>query len=371
MLWSKRKAGEPSRADLTPGSYSGCRASDTDRALDTLGTLLKTYGRFAFDTEQAAEAIREQCDAWARRIVLGETRRQNGAEDDAGALVRDWPGLQRFFDDQRKHESDFVTRNLSRMRQSVLALARCLGASVGEDQESDARVERGLMALSRALVDGDVERITQAATSVIDTARESMEQRREREARQVVSLGQELRLLREELSEHCKAAASDELTGLFGRRAFEQQLEQLSCIGGLLEHRPWLIVMDVDALHNEPARQGEGWQDEVLQEVSKSISRTFLRKPDFLARCGGNQFAALLVDITEEQTVAACQRLLEGVRKLAVGPSRRKQGAACTLSVGIAQLRANETAARWAARANVALARAQEDGGDGYELSPG
>lgn len=365
MLWNKRKPGEPSRTDLaTPEKTSGCRAADTDRALDTLGTLLKTYGRLAFDTEQAAAEIRAQCDAWAQRIVLGEARRQNGTDGDAH--VRDWPGLQRFFDAQRKEETEYVSRSFGSLRQSVLSLARCLSGSVGEDQDSDARVERGLQGLSRALVNGDVARITDAASAVIETARDSITQRRQREARQIVALGQELRELRQELAEQCKLAAADEVTGLFVRAAFEQQLEQLASIGMLLEHRPWLLLVDVDLEKEEDANL----DPRVLCEVSKSVSRTFLRRQDFLARAGAKQIAVLLVDITEEQTVAACQRLLKDVRKLALPRSLRKRGSV-TVSVGIAQLRANEDASRWGARASVALARAQEDGGDGYELTPG
>lgn len=365
MLWNKRKPGEPSRIELaTPEKTSGCRAADTDRALDTLGTLLKTYGRLAFDTDQTATDIRGQCDAWAQRILLGEARRQNGTEVDAH--VRDWPGLQRFFDVQRKEESDYVSRSLGSLRQSVFSLARCLSGSVGEDQDSDARVERRLQRLSRALVDGDVADITDAASAVIETARDCITQRRQRESRQIVALGRELQLLRQELSEQCKLAAADEVTGLFVRAAFEQQLDQLASIGMLLEHRPWLILIDVDVESVQDTAQ----DPRVLCEVSKSVSRTFLRKQDFLARGGAKQVAVLLVDITEEQTVAACQRLLKDVRKLVLPRSLRKRGSV-TVSVGIAQLRANEDAPRWVERAGVALARAQEDGGDGYELSPG
>lgn len=369
MLWNKRKPGEPSRTDLVTSEKasektSGCREADTDRALDTLGTLLKTYGRLAFDTDQAATEIREQCDAWAQRIVLGERRRQNGTEGEA--QVRDWPGLQRFFDGQRKEEGEYVSRSLRSLRQSVFSLARCLSGTVGEDQDSDVRVERRLQVLSRALANGDVAGINDAASAVIETARDSIAQRRKREASQLVALGQELQQLRQELSEQCKLAASDEATGFFVRAALEQQLEQLTGIGMLLEQRPWLILIEVDVEAGEAAPPDA----RLLGEVSKSVSRTFLRKQDFIARSGAKQIAVLLVDITEEQTIAASQRLLKDVRKLTPPRSIWKRGSV-TVSVGIAQLRTNEAASRWTARAGVALARAQEDGGDGYELSPG
>src|SRR3954464_13206736 len=107
MLWNRRKPAESSRSDIAAADSSGIRTADADRALDAVGLLLKAYGRFAFDTEQAAVNIRQQCEHWAQRIVLGEGRRQSEAEG-GGGVLRDWPGLQRFFDDQRRQENEYV-----------------------------------------------------------------------------------------------------------------------------------------------------------------------------------------------------------------------------------------------------------------------
>src|SRR5207247_2266202 len=108
---------------------------------------------------------------------------------------------------------------------TVLALARSLGAGAGEDRESDARVERGLEALSQSLARGDMPGVSKAAATVIETARESMSQRRSREARHVAELGERLRALREDLSVGLKNAVVDEVTGLLGPAAYEQQLD--------------------------------------------------------------------------------------------------------------------------------------------------
>ncbi len=343
MLWNRRKPAEPSQSPVAAADQSGVRRADGDRALDAVGSLLKAYGRFAFDTEQAASSIREPCEHWARKIVLGETAQ------------RDWPGLNRFFDDQRRQESDFVTRTLGGLRGTVLALARCLGGSAGEDRESDADVERGLQTLSRALAKGDMPAVSKAATAVIETARESMSRRRSREARHIAELGERLRELREDLSGGLRNAVLDSVTGLLGQAAYEQQLEQLSALGSLLEQRPWLGVIEVGK-HDDAS----------LVEVSKVMSRTFLRKQDFLARSGTKEFAVLLADMTEEQVTTAFERLLAGMRKL--GESRRR-GELPSLSIGLASLRDNEEAASWRARAGVALDRAKQDGGDGYQIS--
>ena len=360
MLWSKRKTTDPFRGAVATPDSSGVRAADPDRALDALGTLLKAYGRLAFDTEQAAISIREQCEHWAQRIVLGEPRRQNDAE--GSSLLRDWPGLHRFFEDHRRAEGEYVTRTLGGLRGTVLLLARCLGGSAGEDRESDARVERGLESLSRSLARGDMPGVAKAADTLIETARESMSQRRSREARHVADLGERLRDLREDLSIGLKSSVVDEVTGLLGPAAYEQQLDQLCALGMLLEQRPWLAVIEV----GKSGSRSAAVDDAALREVCKVVSRTFLRKEDFLARSGAKELAVLVADMTEEQLVAAFDRLLVGMHKLAEG---RRRGEVQTVSIGLACSRLGEEAASWRQRADLALARAKQDGGDRYQIS--
>lgn len=359
MLWNRRKPTPPPvEAAAPPASErASVRLADPDRALDALGTLLKTYGRFAFDTERAAGEVREQCERWVQRIALGEPRQPDEERGAPSGPLRDWAGLHRFFDEQRRQESEFVARSLSGLRGTVLAMARFLGGGTGEDRDSDAHVELCLQALARALGTGDMAGVSQAATVVIDSAREAMGRRRSREARQLAELSERLRELREDLAEGLKNAVVDATTGLLGRAAYEQQLEQLCALGALLEQRPWLAVVEI-----RPGR-GTTLDDGALCEVSKVVTRTFLRKQDFVARSGSRELAILLADMTEEQLVAALERLLTGVRKL--GETRRH---APTVAIGVACCRASDEAESWRTRAEVALSRAREDGGDTYQL---
>jgi diguanylate cyclase (GGDEF)-like protein len=301
--------------------------------------------------------VREQCERWAQRIALGEPRQPDEERGGGAAPLRDWAGLHRFFDEQRRHESEFVGRSLSGLRGTVLAMARFLGGGAGEDRDSDAHVELCLQALSRALGTGDMPGVSRAAAVVIDSAREAMGRRRSREARQVAELSERLRELREDLAEGLKNAVVDATTGLLGRAAYEQQLEQLCALGALLEQRPWLAVVEI-----RPGR-GTSLDDASLCEVSKVVTRTFLRKQDFVARSGSRELAILIADMTEEQLAAALERLLAGVRKLS--DAHRY---APSVAIGVACCRASDEVESWRARADLALARAKEDGGDAYQL---
>jgi diguanylate cyclase (GGDEF)-like protein len=401
MLWNKRKATDPMRgvpAEPRPSSAQGQAASppgarppgsasradtpayrvpEADRALTAVGTLLTLYGRHAFDTEHTATTIRERCEEWAQRIVLGVLQRgdEAGAPSSSSQSLsgsRDWRGLERFFEQQRQLEGEFVQKSLGGLRDTVLSLARSLGGSIGEDREADALVEDRLSALSKAIGQGDVASITRAATSVIEASRKCMAQRRERESRHSQKLDKELRALRDSVADDGKG--NDELTGLYGRGPYEQQLDQLTAIGMLLEQPPWLLVIDVGAGKRDPnkreapkldPKKRRAVPDRTLREVSHCISRTFLRRQDFAARTGQNELCVLLVDMTRDEMAAAVERLLETVftrgREL---PNNEVP----VLNIGVVRLRANEDGERWRARADVGVERAREDGGDTYTI---
>src|SRR4051812_22476902 len=154
MLWNRSKPTEPSRPAVNPGNASGYRVAEPDRALTAIGTLLSLYGRFAFDAAEAASTLRERCDEWAQRLMLGEARRATDAAAGGGvaegAVSRDFRGVERFFEEVRKGEAAFVHEQLGGLRRMLLALARTLGNAVGEDREADAQVEQQLSALSHA-----------------------------------------------------------------------------------------------------------------------------------------------------------------------------------------------------------------------------
>jgi diguanylate cyclase (GGDEF)-like protein len=373
MLWNKRKPSDPSRAVPTVPQQSGYRVAEPDRALTTIGALLGAYGRFAFDAAESATVMRDRCEKWAQHVMLGEQQRsatQEGEGPPQLGLRRDFRGVERFFEEVRKRESEFVLDNLSGLRRAVIALGRSLSGSMGEDRDADAQLEERMTALSRALDQGNVSGITRSAASLIEASRSFIRQRRERDVRHVQKLDKELRALRECMSREHGYSGNDELTGFAGRAQYEQQLDQLSAIGMLLAEPPWLVVLEVSAGKSPAAnaRRERAVPDASLLEVSHSVSRTFLRRQDFAARTGPNELALLLVDMSRDELVAALERLLTAVRN----PGRDLPRAEHPwVSIGLVRLRLNEDAEHWRARANAALERTRQDGGDGYTVGTG
>ncbi len=373
MLWSKKKpnpAAAPAVSEAPPVAARPAPGAP-DKALDVLLTVIRLYGKHAFDTESAeAREVEAACNDWATRLSLGAAREagKDGAKKGSGAgAARDWPGLLAFLREHRQSESEYVVRSLSNFREAVLCFSACLTKTLGEERATDGAIERRLDLLSRAVEVNDTSLIRSEAKQVVDLVRQSTAQRRKREAEQVWELGERLRELRQELSEARKRAELDPLTQLSNRAAFDSNLQHLASLGELLGEPPWLLICDLDNFKIINDTYGHPAGDEVLRQVSHALSRTFLRKQDFVCRYGGEEFAALLLDTTPAQMKLLVDRLMSAVRSLDI-----KHGShliRVTLSVGLTQLARGDTPASWLERADTALYRAKDAGRDRYELA--
>src|SRR5690242_20215441 len=104
MFW-KRASGEHklerSETSALPGSGSSSLA---DQAIDTIASLLRSFGNDAFDTEEVpADQTRAECESWAQKITVGEGRREG---EERAEFRRDWGGLRRYFSAHRGKERD-------------------------------------------------------------------------------------------------------------------------------------------------------------------------------------------------------------------------------------------------------------------------
>lgn len=100
-----------------------------------------------------------------------------------------------------------------------------------------------------------------------------------------------------------KKAEHDPLTGLANRSAFESLRELLNSDTPLI-----LFLIDVDYFKGVNDTYGHQIGDQVLIKVAKALQKSF-RSQDFVMRIGGDEFAAILTNITLEQRSVLEQKL--------------------------------------------------------------
>ncbi len=338
-------------------------ASDFDRALDTVASLIKRYGEYAFDVEgREASQIREDCERWAAQLIGG-----GDGEAEGGVPKRDFGGLRRFFEEHRRTESAFVKTSLSALRSTIDTFARCVRTTVVDDRTADAAARGQLTELSEALSSNDIARIRTTATNLATTVSASIEKRHERHKAQIEALAEQLRNIRGELLQARERATMDALTRLYNRAAFDEHVTRISDLGLLLGTPPSLLMVDVDHFKRLNDNYGHPTGDEALRRVSECLLRTFLRKEDFVARYGGEEFAVVLMDASLADSRSMAERLRKAVRAMAI--EHRGSSFNMTISIGVASLVPGESAASWIERADKALYAAKNDGRDRVEVS--
>lgn len=112
-----------------------------------------------------------------------------------------------------------------------------------------------------------------------------------------------------------RAAATDALTGLLNRRAFDHRLEEELGRAQRYGHPLGLLVMDLRGFKRINDSLGHAKGDEALVRVAEVLERS-KRDGDVLFRWGGDEFAVLLSNTNLAGATAAAQRYaaaIEGV----------------------------------------------------------
>ena len=175
----------------------------------------------------------------------------------------------------------------------------------------------------------------------------------------VASLDQAATGMREHLEEQRQKALQDPLTSLPNRAAWDERLElevaRQQRYGGQL----LLAVLDVDHFKRINDSFGHLAGDRVLKIIANEL-RKRLRKTDFIARFGGEEFALLL----PETPAAAGLKLLDNLRTGIESCPFHFKGARIqvTLSGGLASFAASDRAEQVFERADRALYRAKDSG---------
>jgi diguanylate cyclase len=364
MFW--RKSSGEHKLETPSTSVPATGRDEFENALDTLVSVLRSFGNDAFDTDETpADQTRSDCEGWVQRLSVGEGRREG--EEQAG-FRRDWGGLRRYFSAQRGKERDYVGRSFTNLREAVQTFARCLMTAVAEERSSDEQVGQQLGRLSEAFRVNDPDIIRREAEGMAGLVRTAMDRRRKREADQVATLSDKIQKLRDELSAARELAVRDPLTQLHNRAAIDSHLDRVSDLAFLLNSSPCLLMIDVDHFKQINDAHGHAAGDEVLRRIADALVRQFLRREDFVARYGGEEFVVVIPDSTLQNAKKRADRVREAVAELAIP----MQGAtiSVTISIGISSLAEGDASKSWLARADAALYEAKAGGRNQVCVAP-
>ncbi|WP_298715908.1 sensor domain-containing diguanylate cyclase [uncultured Oceanisphaera sp.] len=109
-------------------------------------------------------------------------------------------------------------------------------------------------------------------------------------------------------------AATDPLTGLYNRRAFEERLSQEHALIQRGQSPAALMMMDLDYFKVINDDFGHKAGDRVIEHFAQ-VCRNVFRQSDLIGRWGGEEFVVLLPDTTESEAWQAAERLHQVLRQ--------------------------------------------------------
>jgi diguanylate cyclase len=173
--------------------------------------------------------------------------------------------------------------------------------------------------------------------------------------------------LKSEMESVRKEAYTDGLTGIANRKKFDMEIETMMA-EAREENQPLsLIIGDIDHFKSFNDTYGHQIGDQVLRLVAR-VFHDGVKGRDLPCRYGGEEFVIILPETSAENGQRVANSLREAVKAKEI--RNRTTGEtlnSVTISMGIAELGANETLKEWIERADKALYRAKKLGRDRVE----
>ena len=126
-----------------------------------------------------------------------------------------------------------------------------------------------------------------------------------RDITELVRLREELRIL----------SLTDELTGLYNRRAFTLLAKQQIKLADRKEMGMYLFFIDIDGMKQINDTLGHKAGDAVLVEFAAALKKSF-RSSDLIMRMGGDEFMVLAIDSHPESRELLVQRLYDSLDEI-------------------------------------------------------
>jgi diguanylate cyclase len=151
-------------------------------------------------------------------------------------------------------------------------------------------------------------------------------------------------------------ATKDPLTGVGNRRALQQKLDEAIATRQRTDMDCSMLMLDLDHFKQVNDQHGHAKGDEILIKITELVGMR-IRVTDSIYRIGGEEF----VVVAENLNLENAARLAEQLRTI-VEAYELAADSAVTISLGVAQHHAGESAEDWMSRADNALYMAKHSG---------
>lgn len=338
--------------------------SPSDMGLDTLAAVMRILGEYPFDqAKMTGAAFSRLAEQWARHVTTGTpSPNGSGASTALSESRRDWTGVRSFVTDYCSEATSHTRTVLGDLRQVIWVFIQNLSHQMRSEEAADGKVKVQLERLEKLAVASEPSTLKKEVLSTVIELGRVMEERRQAQKQRVNDLGNQVKVLGQELDVTRRQSEVDALTQLYNRRAFDEYLDRTLELQRVFGQDACLMFIDVDNFKTINDTHGHPVGDEVLRKVADAVTRLFIRKSDFVARFGGDEIAVVLRETSAKEAKGLALRLLNLLRALEI--ERDGVSVKVRASVGGASAVIGDSCSTWMERTDRALYEAKRAGRD-------
>lgn len=276
---------------------------------------------------------------------------------------------RQFFNSHRIDEATHFQHSFEDFKKIIWDFADQLKEELKEQKKLDSHVDNNLKSLRDAVESNSIEVLRKKSKEFINSYMEVQTKKEQNKEKRIASIKKNLTHFKKKLSEAEISLNTDFLTQAYNRRYFEEQVKNFIKMTDLTDSHACLFVMDIDFFKKINDQFGHDIGDFVLKECVKVLKKSFIRENDILARMGGEEFAVFLPDYKIELAIKKAEEVLETVRKQVFVHGQNQ--IRFTLSIGIADLKKEDSFDSWYKKADLALYEAKNSGRNKFILNEG
>lgn len=347
---------------------SASSAANSNILRDITDTIMNRFAEFA--PFSLSEKLSELQQEYQDEALVEETSKWM---DSSFKIVRKYIDSLSI---RNKELEEFIRQMMQQLEKTEIHLSMELSSQENkftEDREFENVITDHMKMIKHDFSKGDLKSVKEAVMSKIDNINKGIEKKKEQDVlrkeqteKALKSLSAEINGIRKEANEIKKKtvkleieSSHDELTGLYNRKAYNQNILETIAYINRYDEPASLMVCDIDYFKKINDSFGHKVGDLVLKKLS-ILLREKLRENEFISRYGGEEFAVIVPHTSLNEARKIGEGLRDYIDKFIF--SYKDQQIPVTVSVGISSFRKDDDCYTIFDRADEALYLAKRSG---------
>jgi diguanylate cyclase len=262
-----------------------------------------------------------------------------------------------------KRQKEYLRDREKEFRDIIDLLTKGMASVDAENQIFNQKIYKQSEKIEKITLLDDIKKIKTALKHEIEKVRETIREKQTKDREQLEVLTRQVEALNVDLEKAKEESMKDGLTGVYNRLAFDRYMKNLEERNTVTQQPFSILVLDIDDFKVINDTYGHTIGDRVILALIQKCTKV-IRKEDFLARYGGDEFVIVLPNASLKNASKKAGSICKSVAATRYALSDVKEGLnlSFTVSIGVSAYEKGDTTAAVTDRADNALYLAKKSG---------